>query len=337
MAIFKRPGSPYYYTEFEFRSRRVVRSTRTASARDAHAFERRLRDEIARETPKPSAAPSLTVDQACGKYWAQHGKKLADARNVERWLKYVVAFIGERDTPLHEISAKHVTAMTSAMETNGIGRIAINRTVTCLQGVHNMAAKKWEESVKVIDWRQHKTKERARTRWITTERAQILLAALPLHIRLLVLFLLTTGLRKREAFTLVWARVHFETCTVNVRVKGGEDREVLLAPEALLVLQEVPRASRYVFDTTNWRKHFEAALAKADVENFRWHDLRHTFATWLGQSGAPLEVIRDQLGHSSIAVTQKYRHVVQREVREALQRLPSLSPSSDVVVQMKKR
>jgi site-specific recombinase XerD len=101
------------------------------------------------------------------------------------------------------------------------------------------------------------------------------------------------------------------------------------------VLRDVPQTGRYVFQTTNWRKHFEAALLAAGIDNFRWHDLRHTFATWLGHSGAPLEVIRDQLGHSSISVTQKYRHVIRGEVRAALHNLPTVSPISAGVTRLK--
>jgi integrase len=325
VSIFKRPNSPFYYTEFIIKGRRVVRSTGTASAREAEAYEKRLKEQTTRDAPKQNTlTPSLTLDQACGKYWKEHGRKLADERNVRRWLQYIVLH-GVKDLSLRELSTKHCADMVTAMEGADIGRIAINRTVTCLQGVHNMAAKKWEEPVKVIDWRLLKTKERGRTRSLTRADANRLLAALPAHIRSLVLFILSTGLRKKEAFDLVWTRVNFENGSINVRVKGGDDREVLLTPEAIAVLRETPQSGRYVFDTKNWRKHFEAALVASEIENFRWHDLRHTFATWMGQSGAALEIIRDQLGHSSIAVTQKYRHVVQKEVRSALGRMPALA------------
>ena len=326
MAIFKRSGSPFYYTEFEFKRRRIARSTGTASAREAEAYERKLREQVAREAPQTTnSAPSITLDNACSRYWKRHGKKLADARNVERWLIYIVRYSDDKSRPIRELSTKHCADMVTLMEGDDIGRIAINRTVTCLQGVHNTAAKLWEEPVKVINWRLLKTKERGRTRSLTRAEAARLLAALPRHIRLVVLFLLSTGLRKTEAFELVWDRVNLENASINVRVKGGEDREILLSPEAVAVLREAPRTGRYVFDTTNWRKHFEAALAAAEITNFRWHDLRHTFATWLGESGAALEIIKDQLGHSSISVTQKYRHVVRKELRAALQRLPALA------------
>lgn len=333
MSLFKRAGSPYWQTEFVCKGQRVARSTGTTSRREAEQFERALRDQITREAKRGPVAPRLTLDQACGRYWVEHGRRLRDARNVERWLRYIVTGI-PGDTPLAELSTKHVVEFISDMRRSGRGEIAINRTVTCLQGVHNRAAKAWEESTRVIDWRKLKTRERARIRFLEHEEAQRLMAELPVHIRAVVLFILTTGLRKAEAFQLTWDKVR--TGSVLVVVKGGYEREVLLSPEAALVLAETPRDSRYVFDTTNWRKHFEAARKRADVADIRWHDLRHTLATWLGRSGAPLEVIRDQLGHSSISVTQKYRHVVSSEVRDSLQRLPTLSPSSGSVVPFKK-
>lgn len=336
MSVFTRKGSPYYYAEFVVRGRRVVRSTKTTSRREAETVEKQFRLEASRAEPRlGSGEAKLTLDQACGRYWAQHGKKLRDARNVQRWLLYIVRSI-EKTTPISALSVKHVTGMISALETEGVGPISINRTITALQGVHNMAAKKWEEPVRVIDWRGLKSKETGRTRAETREKCQALLAALPLHIRQVVLFILTTGLRREEAFNVAWPRVNFENNSVNVRVKGGKDRDVLLSPEALLVLHERPREGRYVFDTKNYRRHFERALSIAEIEDFTWHDLRHTFATWMGQSGAPLEVIRDQLGHSSISVTQKYRHVVQSEVRAALQKIPTLSPSIGVVTPIKR-
>jgi len=336
MSLFKRDRSPFYYTEIVVNGRRIVRSTGAASARDALLFERKLREELKRETPKrgTQAKPSLTLSQACGKYWDEHGYRLKDARNVKRWLIYIVRFL-DPDMPLHELSTRHVTQMVADMNAGRIGKISINRTVTCLQGVHNRAAKKWEEAVNLIDWSGHKVRENQRTRWQTQDQAKVFLDALPVHIREIVLFILSTGLRRREAFTLERDKVHLETATVSVLVKGGRIRTVPLSPDAVAVLRGAQDRGRFVFDTTNWRKHFARALKVAEIEDFRWHDLRHTFSTWLGQSGASLEVIRDLLIHSSISVTQKYRHVSQREVRQALQNLPTLSPSTGNVVNLK--
>lgn len=334
MSLFKRTGSPFWWTEFVVKGRRVVRSTGTASRRDAEAFERELRGQIAREAGTVRRTPQATLDQACGRYWTEHGRRLRDARNVKRWLLYIVQHI-DKTTPMAELSTRHASDMVSAMRAAGRGEIAINRTVTALQGVHNRATKMWEWPTRAIDWRKLKTKERGRIQFLELDEAQRFLAELPAHTQALVRFLLTTGLRRREAFNLTWDKVR--PAAVLVTVKGGYEREVALSPEAAEIISEQPREARYVFDTTNWRKEFEGARKRAGVPEIRWHDLRHTLATWLGRSGASLEVIRDHLGHSSISVTQKYRHVVSGEVAAALDRLPRVASVSGRIVPLKTR
>ncbi len=88
-----------------------------------------------------------------------------------------------------------------------------------------------------------------------------------------------------------------------------------------------------MFDKTNARRAWDAALKKAKIENFRWHDLRHTHATWLRQQGAPVEVVQRSMGHADIATTMRYAHVADTELVEALHKLPQLSTSKNHVTQ----
>ena len=145
------------------------------------------------------------------------------------------------------------------------------------------------------------------------------------HIAVLVEFLLQTGLRKAEGFNATWDKFNPAAGVLTVKVKGGHWREVALSADSMTLLAALPRHGRYIFDTTNWRKHFDRALALCQITDFHWHDLRHTHATWLGQGGAKLEVVQKSLGHSSITVTMKYRHVAQREVRDALANMPQIT------------
>lgn len=332
MSLYKRKNSPHWWTEFVVKGRRIARSTGCTSRRDAEQFERALRDQVAREVRAPRPA-GQTLDAACGQYWIEHGKRLRDARNVARNLRSITDHI-DPSLPLADLSTRHVTELVTAMRAAGRGEIAINRTVTTLQGVHNRAAKSWEWTVKVIAWKGHKSRERSRTSHLTHDQAVALLGALPEHIAAVVRFLLLTGLRRNEAFGLTWDAV--QAGSVTVRVKGGSIRRLTLSAEAVDLLANQPRTSRFVFDTTNWRRAFDEARTAIGYPALRWHDLRHSHATWLGQAGTPLDVIRDALGHSSIAVTQKYRHVVGSEVQDALQKLPTLSPNTGKVSGLKR-
>lgn len=335
MSLYKRAGSPYWQTEFTIRGHRIRESTGCQARREAEQYERRRKAEVRHELANPAAVGKLTLDQACGKYWLEHGHRRRDATDVQRWLTYVLTHL-DRDMLLSDLSARTVNDFVASMRAAGIGEVSINRTVTTLQGVHNRAAKLWEEPVSVIGWKPFKTKEHGRARWLTQDQAKALLAALPPHIRALVWFMLLTGIRQREAFNLTWEDVREDRGVIQIIAKGGIVREVDLSPEAGVILAEQPRSGRCVFDTTNWRKLFTRAKEVAQIDDFRWHDLRHTCATWLGQSGASLDVIRQQLGHSSIVVTQKYRHVSRAEVRAALQQVPTISPTGANIVPMKR-
>ncbi len=336
MSLFKRDASPYFYCEFEIEGRRVVRSSRKRSRREAEQFEKELREQVRKEI---AAAPKQTIevftlDQACGRYWTEHGHKLADADNVQRWLRYVVSYM-DPSLPLVDLNVAHVTQFVADLEAASIGPIAINRTLSALQGVHSRAAKKWLLPVNLINFAGQKNRETKRTRWITRAEAHALLAGLPNHIFEVVLFMLLTGCRKKEAFNLLCDDVNFDQRTATVIAKGSKLHTLQLNDEAVGLLLGLPDRGARCFDITNFRNHFARARDAAGIKDFTWHDLRHTFATWLGQSGASLEVIKEQLGHSDISVTQRYRHVNRAEVRDAMQKFPTVSPNTDNVVRLK--
>jgi len=92
-----------------------------------------------------------------------------------------------------------------------------------------------------------------------------------------------------------------------------------------------------VFDATGIEKRFRKAVRDAGLTDFRMHDCRHTFATWLRQAGAPLEVVQRSLGHRAITTTTRYAHVEDREVVRALDGLPSLSEAAENIIRLRER
>jgi site-specific recombinase XerD len=69
-------------------------------------------------------------------------------------------------------------------------------------------------------------------------------------------------------------------------------------------------------------------MIEAGIKNFRWHDLRHTFASCLGMKGAPLEDIADLLDHQSLAITRRYAHLGPSKLRAVVSRLKPRDPTS---------
>jgi integrase len=125
------------------------------------------------------------------------------------------------------------------------------------------------------------------------------------HLTPAVLLSMNTGLRRGEALKLRWASVDFNRRLLTVEgqnAKSRQTRHVPLNEEALSVLRrwrEQSGAGMRVFDVvTGFQAAWEKILGRAGISNFRWHDLRHHFASRLVQHGVPLNTVRDLLGHS---------------------------------------
>lgn len=153
------------------------------------------------------------------------------------------------------------------------------------------------------------------------------------HLTPMVLLSLNTGLRRGELFSLQWDAVnrHRKMLTINGdTAKTGQTRYVPLNQEALSVLttwQQQSQPEGFVFPGRegkrfdNVRKAWEGLLREAGIANFRWHDLRHTFASKLVMAGVPLNTVRELLGHTTPVMTLRYAHLAPDHTAEAVERL----------------
>ncbi len=178
-----------------------------------------------------------------------------------------------------------------------------------------------------------------RIRWLRQCEAAALIEAARLHAKRphlpeFIGLALHTGMRKMELLALRWAAVDWQRRVITlegVSTKNGRRRVVPLNDAAVQALKAM-RAwvtrhhgqSPYVFATSNTghmvnvQKGFKAACERARIDDLRVHDLRHTFASWLVVAGVDLYVVRELLGHSSIAVTERYAHLSPDSGRRAV-------------------
>jgi integrase len=145
----------------------------------------------------------------------------------------------------------------------------------------------------------------------------------------IVRLLLLTGCRKREILDLKWSEIDMEKATIRLpmgRTKTGRTRYVPLSDQAMAVLQSVPRWEgcdwvvpnpKTLKPLTAFYNGWNHARKEAGVPEIRVHDLRHTFASWLVESGASLYVASKALGHASSRSTERYAHVSDKTVRGA--------------------
>jgi integrase len=143
-----------------------------------------------------------------------------------------------------------------------------------------------------------------------------------------------TGLRQAEQFHLEWEHVDFTTGLLTVpRSKHGEARRVPMNETVREILRALPSRlkSPYVFpsetgqtplDARNYvRRLFLPALKRARIEGFRWHDLRHTFASRLVMKGVDLKTVQELMGHKTLTMTLRYAHLSPAHQLAAVRRL----------------
>ena len=141
------------------------------------------------------------------------------------------------------------------------------------------------------------------------------------HLRPLVVTSINTGMRRGEVFNLTWTDVDLKNKIITVEgttSKSGQTRHIPINKELLEVLtnwKEQSKSEGFVFPgkgghrLDNVKKSWDGLLKLAKVEGFRWHDLRHTFASKLVMAGVPLNTVRELLGHSDLAMTLRYAHL----------------------------
>lgn len=153
------------------------------------------------------------------------------------------------------------------------------------------------------------------------------------HMRPMILLSINTGLRQGEVFSLKWENVNFERSLLTIEgayAKSGKTRHIPLNSEALHVLKSwrqqsestdlvFPSIDNKPFNTvkTSWKGIRNAAK----IKNFRWHDMRHHFASRLVMAGVDLNTVRELLGHSDLAMTLRYAHLAPEHKANAVEKL----------------
>jgi integrase len=358
VSVYKPKGSPFWHYDFRFKGDRHFGSSGSTERAEAVAFEEAEKTRLRREHffGAPKTRPTLTVDLAFGRFWQEKGQFMATADDELGRMDVLKDLIGP-NTPLDRISddmiaAKVVPKLRGRAKRGGtlVKNSTVNRYIECLRRVWRRAALVWK--VEVGDepaWGQHLLHEAAeRIRELSEEEEGRLFAALRPDFRPMARFALMSGMRVGNVRRLTWKDVNYDTRTVTIRTKsrkpGGETQTVpltsamvaLLANEKgkhpIYVFTYECQCSRlaggaarrekgrlYPFSRDGWRKPWGEALKAAGIEDFRFHDNRHTAATRTLRASGNLKVVQKMLGHSNIATTAKYAHALTDDIREAME------------------
>lgn len=205
-----------------------------------------------------------------------------------------------------------------------IGIATSNRYCQVLSHVFTIAVKElgWVEKNPFLNISKLK-EPRGRIRFLTDAEQHKLLheckeSSNP-HLFAIVVLALSTGARKMELLSLIWKDVDFKRQVIILReTKNGEIRVVPLKGYALELIQDLSSKAHfdynYVFPSKDQkqpidiRTAWENALIRAEIKDFRFHDLRHTAASYLAMSGATLAEIAEVLGHKTLQMVKRYAH-----------------------------
>ena len=171
-------------------------------------------------------------------------------------------------------------------------------------------------------------------RFLTREEAQRLLAELPAHLADMAAFSLATGLRRANVTGLQWSQVDLVRRLAWIHPDQAKARKAIAVPlnaEAVVMIQkQIGKHATHVFSfkgkpvTQVSTKAWYQALKRAGIADFRWHDLRHTWASWHVQQGTPLHVLQELGGWESAEMVRRYAHLTADHLAPYADRLCAL-------------
>ncbi len=254
------------------------------------------------------------------------------SHDEDRGNKHLIPVFG--DLPLNEITPWKIEKYKSRRSKDGVAKATINRELALLKTVFSKAVvwgKTHDNPVKRVKlYRENNTI----VRYLTKDEALRLLEACSDFLRPIVLLALNTGMRKGEVFRLQWRDVNLKRGIIKIRdSKDGKDAYIPINRTVQDLLDDLPKFddNPHVFPgmktgapLRDIRESFQKALRKAEIENFRFHDLRHTFASWLVMDGVDIYTVKDLLRHKSIEMTMRYAHLAPEHRKAAVERMAHL-------------
>lgn len=336
MSLYKRKDSSVYWIKLHHSGQVVQKSTGTADKLKAQEFHDRLK-ALLWEQERLGVRRRYSWQQAAGRWIEETSHKATHHQDVAK-LKWLHSILGE--LMLDEITLDVIACLKNE-RLKGVGRSTTNRYLALVRAILKRAVEEWDWLDKAPKVKLFKEPE-GRVRFITAEQVLGLLRELPLHQRDIVLLALLTGQRQANIFRLEWAQVDLlsDTPSFWINVAQSKTRTAISVPlnrEALAVLnRQLGKHPVRVFtyagkplanvNTRAWRK----ALKRAGIEDFRWHDLRHTWATWLRQAGTPTHELKQLGGWKTTAMVERYAHLAPDHLVTAAARLDSVFDGYDM-------
>ncbi len=331
--MFKRSG--VWWTCIRHNGKKIQKSLETSDRKLAKAIEAKIRTEIIEGSYfEKLIGRNKSFRDMMEKFMQEHAPKVSVSMQggySSKLKKHLIPFFG--DLSLLSITPKMISKYKVFRNGEGAKPATINRELAMLSKAFSLCVKEWEWLKDNPLSKAPKEKEdNQRDRWLFKNEEALLLDNSPEWLRKMILFALNTGLRQDELLSLSWSRVNLLRKTIIIQeTKNGKPKMLPLNETALDVINHRSKIrsirNDFVFFTQNGKKihpnnlraSFYIVTGKVGIVNFKWHDLRHTFATRLAQAGVDLYKISKLLGHKDIKMTQRYSHHCPDSLRDGVE------------------
>lgn len=309
--VYRRQDSRFWWIATTLpNGKRIRQSAGTENRQDAEALLAKIRLEAFREHHF-GFKPQRSWQEAVVRYLTIKAN-LRSYRDVNRICRMLDPYL--RSLTLNQINGDVIWSVVQGQLKKGNTPATVNRYLALIRNLLKMARDEWQwiDSIPKI---RLLPGEVERDRWLTREEADRLIESAPEHLAALIRFALATGCRAREITGLEWNRVDLDRRTAWLnRTKNGTPRGVPLNVDAVAVLQEqIGKHDQFCFtyrgqpirwDLTNTA--WISTIKKAGIEDFRFHDLRHTWASWHRQAGTSCDELKDLGGWKSRNMVDRY-------------------------------
>jgi len=324
MALYQREET--WWIDIFHQGKRIRQSAETEIKEEAQRFHDQVKHELWL-VKKTKSIPDKTWVDAVMRWLEEsaHKRSLGMDKVHFAWLDPYL-----RTKRLSDIDRDLIEFIAKKKEQTKVSPATVNRVLELIRAILNRAHKDWGwlETTPIIRMRKVENK---RLRWLTKQEANKLLKELPRHLSVMAAFSLATGLRESNVTQLKWQQIFLDKKHALVHADESKTKRSIPVPlnkQALNILQsQKGHHPVYVFTYQDkpvtrcnnhaWRK----ALNRAGINDFRWHDLRHTWASWHVQNGTPLHELQQLGGWSNYETVLRYAHLSSEHLRMAAERI----------------
>jgi len=345
MSLYKRKNSPFWWVRFTHNGHRLQQSAGTADRVAAQQFHDKLKASLW-EQDRLGVKPRRTWNDAVVKYLQETSHKATHREDIRklRWLDRHL-----RDVSLDRITRDKLSDVSEA-KAREASPASANRYLALVRAILRKATFEWEWIERAPKVRMLRESAR-RVRWISLEEAGVLLSALPEHLAEMVRFTLATGLRQRNVTELEWSQIDMTRRVAWIHPDQAKARKAIPVPlndhAVAVVRRQIGKHTSRVFTYQPERKRgkrpaprpvrwvnntaWKSALKRAGIENFRWHDLRHTWASWHVQAGTSLYELQQLGGWETADMVKRYAHLAPEHLAKAAANIVPIATKSAAV------